>query len=105
MLADYDPNDAPVGSRKIWVAEISGSIVRIKIKKVRKKGFYTIEKETEENDNFCFQQVYKDGEEENPDSYFIKYLRRILDLDKQKEILRITEIKKIKYLGYSIVAT
>lgn len=97
--------DAPKGCKKIFFAEISGSVVRIKIKKKTKKGYHTIEEEIEVGDNFCIKEVYKEGSEKNENSFFIKNLRRTLDLDKQKEKLKITEIKKIKYLGYSIHKT
>lgn len=102
MLADYLEKDAPKGCKKIYYAEISGSVVRIKIKKKKKKGYHDIEEAIEHADNFCIREVYKEGEENNSESFFIKNLRRTLDLDKQKETLKIKEIKKIKYLGYSI---
>lgn len=94
--------DAPKGSKKIYYAEISGSVVRIKIKKIKQKGFHTIERPVEYGDTFCVKEVYKEGAEKDQNSFFIKNLRRILDLDKQKETLKINQIKKLKYLGYSI---
>lgn len=81
--------EIPVGSKRIWRAKISGDIIRIKHKKKYKE-------------KFSFEDVYKEGEEKNSKSYLMSMLKIRLNLDKDDEEFKITEIEKIKYLGFSV---
>lgn len=81
--------EIPLNSKRIWHAKISGEIIRIKYKKKIK-------------DKFSFYDVYKDDEEKNINSYFMRHIRKIIHLDKHDEEFKITNIEKIKYIGHSI---
>lgn len=81
--------EIPNGSKRIYLAQIVGDIIRIKYKKTIK-------------DKFSFVDVYKDGQERDNDSYFMKNMRRKLNLDKDDESFKINEITKIKYIGFSL---
>lgn len=81
--------EIPLGSKRIWHAKISVDIIRIKYKKTYK-------------DKFSLYQVYKEGEEKNKNSFFMRNLKKNLGLDKDDEEFKITDIEKIKYIGFSI---
>lgn len=73
-------------NKQIYVAKISGFVVRHKYtKKYREK--------------FSIECVYIDNEEKNENSYFIRSLRTKLKLDKIDETIEIKSIEKIKQIG------
>lgn len=84
-----DLPDIPVGAKRIYFAHIIGDIIRVKYKKVVK-------------DKFSFCDVYKDGEEQIEDSYFMRMIRNKIELEKDSESFKITSIEKIKYIGFSL---
>lgn len=84
-----DLEEIPAGSKRIWEARIYVEIVRVKYKKKYK-------------DKFNFLEVYKDGQEKIKDSYLMRNIRSKLELDKDEEEFKITQIEKIKYIGFSL---
>lgn len=86
---NVDENEIPHGARRIYHARINGDIIRIKYKK-------------QIRDKFSINDVYKDGEEQSIDSYFMRNMRIRLKLDKNDETFTITKIEKLKYIGFSL---
>lgn len=82
-------NEIPEGSRKIYLAVIKVDITRVKYKKKYKE-------------TFSFEEVYSEGSEKIKDSYFMRNLRNRLELTKDEEEFKISEINKIKYIGFTI---
>lgn len=80
----------PEGSKRIYSVNIKGDIIRVKYKKKYKEKF-----------SFT-QECYKEGEEKNPESYFMKTIKHKLGLEKDDEEFKITEIVKIKEIGFSV---
>lgn len=78
----------PEGCKRIWYAVVLCEVKRFKNKKYHKEKYATSE-------------VYKDGEEKNKNSYFYKRIERQINL-KEKEEFKVTDIDKIRYLGFSI---
>lgn len=84
--------EIPEGSKRIYLAKIFVEITRIKYKKKYKE-------------KYSFEDVYKEGEEKNKNSYFMSMVKIKIGLNKDEEEFKIVEIKKIKYVGYSIPQT
>lgn len=89
MINENELPEIPRDSKRIWLAHITGDIIRIKYNKTIR-------------DKFSFADVYKDGEERNEKSYFMNMLRIRLKLEKQNESFTITSIERIKYIGFSL---
>lgn len=81
--------EIPDGSKRIWLAQITGDIIRVKYKKTIK-------------DKFSFCDVYKDESELDENSYFMRNIRHTIKLDKDDESFKINEITRIKYIGFSL---
>lgn len=84
-----DENEIPDGSKRIYFAQISGDIIKKYYKQTLKY-------------KFCVNDVYKDGEEHVFDSYFMRMIKNKLHLEKTEDEFKITEIVKLKYIGFSI---
>lgn len=89
LIDEPDESELPRGSRKIYHAEIHGDIIRVRYKKTIK-------------DKFVTRDVYKQDSEREPDSYFMRMLANKLKLDLTDESFKITEIIKLKYIGFSL---
>lgn len=82
--------DCPHDATKIYYARIDVEINRIRYKK-------TIRSKSQ------FDDVYRDGSENEIDSYFMRNIRRKLELEKDgSESFKITNIEKLKYIGFTI---
>lgn len=85
-------DEIPHGAKRIYFARISGDIIKKHYSKTIKY-------------NFVVENVYKDGEEKIVDSYFMRMIKHSLKLEKQEDEFKITEIVKLKYIGFSIPQT
>lgn len=83
-----EESQIPEGCKGIYLAKISGDIIRIKYNKKYKE-------------QFSVEEVYKDKSEKEKDSYLIQVIRKKIGLDKSEEEFKITKIEKIKLIGYS----
>lgn len=89
MIDEPDDTELPDGARKIYHAQISGDIIRVRYKKTIK-------------DKFIINDVYKQDSERENDSYFMRMIANKLGLDLSDESFKINEIVKLKYIGFSI---
>lgn len=81
--------EIPEGCKKIFLAKIFVDIIKVRWKKKYKE-------------KRVVEMVYKEYSEKDPESYFMKCLKRKLGLGKDQEEFKITEIQKIKYINYSL---
>lgn len=82
-------DEIPEGAKRIYFAQISGDIIKKYYKQTLKY-------------KFTVNDVYKDGEDKIVDSYFMRMIKNKLKLEKDEDEFKITEIIKLKYIGFSI---
>lgn len=89
MIDEPDESELPNDVRRIYHAQISGDIIRVRYKKTIK-------------DKFTICDVYKQDSEREQDSYFLRMIASRLKLDLTDESFKINEIVKLKYIGFSL---